>query len=394
MSRSPTHGGSRPSAGAGAASVDMGGLWTRVPWIWGPRLDLGAFVGSALLALAVAALGAWLSPDGKVPVWTWLVFVLAVDVAHVWSTIFRTCLDVDELKKRPLVYAGLPAVCYLGGVLLHRHGTLTFWRTLAYLAVFHFVRQQAGWVAIYRARAGERARLDRVIDNAVIYGATLWPMLWWHTHLPRAFHWFMPGDFVDLAWLRPLVTPLGTLYAMALCAYTARSWWHVSEGHPVNVGKHAVVVSTAAIWFVGIVATDQDFTFTITNVTIHGIPYMVLLWVYARERAPERPGSSLARLVGYGVGAFLAVILALAFFEELLWDRFVWHERPGLFGGVKRDEPLLSDAALAWLVPALSLPQLVHYALDGVLWRSKDAGPAQGRALGFLPSRVPTGPAT
>ena len=368
--------------------TSRGGLWTHVPWIWGPRLDLGAFVGSACLALLVAALSSWLSPEGRVPLWTWLVFVLAVDVAHVWSTIFRTYLDVDELKKRPLLYAGLPVVCYLGGVLLHRHGALTFWRTLAYLAVFHFVRQQAGWVAVYRARAGERAKLDRWIDNAAIYGATLWPVLWWHAHLPRAFHWFMPGDFVDLAWLRPLITPLGVLHALALGAYAARSWWHVSVGHPFNLGKHAVVVSTAAIWFIGIVAVDQDFTFTVTNVTIHGIPYMVLLWVYARERAGERPGSSLARLVGLGVGAFVAVILALAFFEEMLWDRFVWHERPMIFGGTKRDEPLLSDAALAWLVPALSLPQLVHYALDGVLWRSKDAGPAQGRALGFLPPRV------
>lgn len=359
----------------------------RIPWIWGPGVDLGAFAGSALLALTVASLGAWLSPEGTVPLWVWIFFVLAIDVAHVWSTLFRTYLDGDELKKRPLLYAGIPIICYLGGLALHWHGTVTFWRTLAYLAVFHFVRQQVGWVAIYRARAGERGKIDRWIDQAAVYLATLWPVLWWHTHLPRTFHWFMPGDFVDLAWLRPLVAPLGLVYVLALCAYVARSIWHARQGHPINLGKHAVVTSTALIWFVGIVAVDEDFTFTITNVAIHGIPYMVLLWAYARERAQEKPGTPLARLVGGGVAVFVTLLLVLAFSEEMLWDRFVWHERPGVFGGEKLDRPILSDATLALLVPLLSLPQLVHYALDGVLWRSKDAGPAQARALGFLPPR-------
>ena len=38
---------------------------------------------------------------------------------------------------------------------LYSRGELVFWRALAYLAVFHFVRQQYGWMALYRARMGE-----------------------------------------------------------------------------------------------------------------------------------------------------------------------------------------------------------------------------------------------
>jgi hypothetical protein len=360
----------------------------RVPWIWGRGVDLVAFGGSAAFALVVALLGGALSPevpDGSIPLWVWLGFVVAIDVAHVWSTLFRTYFDREELNKRRLLYFALPLLCYGAAVLLHLHGTATFWRVLAYLAVFHFVRQQVGWVAIYRARAGERAAIDRRLDAAVVYGATLWPVLWWHSHLPRSFHWFMKGDFIDLAALRPVVAPLGALYGLVVCAYVARSIWHLRQGHALNAGKHLVVVSTMAIWFVGIVLVDEDFTFTITNVTIHGVPYMFLLWAYARERAPERPGSLLAKLASGGVLAFMAVVLMFAFMEEMLWDRLVWHERPMIFGGIKRDEPILSDLALSFVVPLLSLPQLVHYALDGVLWRGKDAGPAQARALGFSP---------
>ncbi len=352
------------------------------PWIWGWRVDVAVFGGSALVALAVASLSASLSEDGAVPSWAWIVFVLALDVAHVWSTLFRTYLDGEELRRRRALYFALPLGCYALGVALHSWDGQMFWRVVAYIAVFHFVRQQVGWVAIYRARAGERERIDRWLDDAVVYAATCWPLLYWHAHLPRAFNWFVAGDFVDLSRLAPLVTPLGGVYAALLLAYAARALWLRRRGHPLNLGKHLVVATTALIWYVGIVAVDEDFTFTITNVTIHAVPYFALLWAYARARAGERPKSLIGSVVGYGIGAFFAVALGCAFCEEMLWDRLVWHERPQLFGG-ERDAPLLSEMALRLLVPLLALPQLTHYALDGLLWRRKDTGPAQARALGF-----------
>jgi membrane protease YdiL (CAAX protease family) len=169
---------------------------------------------------------------------------------------------------------------------------------------------------------------------------------------------------------------------LLVVAYLARSGWHAKRG-PANLGKHVVVTSTALIWFVGIVAVDQDFTFTVTNVTIHAIPYMALLWAYAKQRASERPGRLVARVVSWGWFAFITFLLLLAVSEEVLWERLVWHDRPGWFGGPVRSQSLLSAAARHLIVPLLSLPQVVHYVLDGVLWRSKDAGPAQARALGF-----------
>ena len=129
---------------------------------------------------------------------------------------------------------------------------------------------------------------------------------------------------------------------------------------------------------------DDDFAFTATNVLVHGVPYMALLWFYAKARAPEAPGSPLARLVSGGVAVFVGVCLALALAEELAWDRLVWLDHPlRLGGGVTDDEPLLGPAARALVVPLLAVPQATHYALDAFLWRRKDTGPAQAKALGF-----------
>lgn len=352
-------------------------------WIWGRRVDLSVFAGSAALALALGIASPLLTRGGQLPEWAWFVFVVGLDVAHVWSTLYRTYLDRDELSKRKLLYVALPLACYALGVLMYSVDRLIFWRVFAYVAVFHFIRQQVGWVAIYRARAGESRRFDRLLDDVVVYAATLWPLLYWHANLPLQFEWFVAGDFVDLRLLQPLVAPLGAVYVALLCAYVVHYLRRWREGNAINTGKHLVVATTAIIWFVGIVAMDEDFGFTVTNVTIHAVPYFALLWMYARERAKERPHALVARVVKGGVVAFFTVALVLAFVEELAWERLVWHDRPGWFGGVERDAPLLGAEALRWLVPFLALPQAVHYALDGFLWRRRDTGPAQARALGF-----------
>ena len=346
-------------------------------WIWSRSTDLWVFGGSFALAMAVASLAGVLAPAGAVPPWAWFVFVLGLDVAHVWTTIFRTYLDADELKRRRLLYIALPVCAYAIGVALYQVSALAFWRTLAYLAVFHFIRQQVGWVAIYRARAGEREPFDKWIDDAVIYAATGWPLLYWHAHLPREFAWMLPGDFMALPALSWWVVPAGVLYALIAFTYVWRAAGRAAQGKG-NPGKDLVVATTAIIWSVGIVLTNQDFVFTVTNVTVHAIPYFALLWFYARERGHERPHSVVARNARVGIPAFLAVALGLAFFEEFLWERLVWHDRPGWFGGAPREAPLVSDRVLAFLVPALALPQAVHYGPRRILVAEQIGGTGPG----------------
>jgi hypothetical protein len=352
----------------------------RAAWIWGARVDLAVFGGAVGLSLLLAALGPLIAPSGAVPLWGWVAFVVLCDVAHVHTTLFRTYFDRDELRRRPVLYAAIPLACWAGGAALHAlGGSNLFWRALAYVAVTHFVRQQAGWVAIYRARGGEKGRLGRVLDDAAIYAGTGFPLLWWHTHLPRPFRWFVDGDFVDLSFLEPLVVPAGVLTAAILVAYAVKAGLDVRAGR-WNPGKHLVVAGTALVWNFGIVWRQTDWSFTLTNVVHHGVPYFALLWAYTKERGKEAPASAVGRVAAVGIGAFLGVAMLLAFAEEALWDRLVWHDRSDIFGG---DRAALGALALSVVVPLLAVPQATHYVLDAFLWRRRDTGPAQARALGF-----------
>ena len=63
---------------------------------------------------------------------------------------------------------------FSAGFGLYQAGEDVFWRVLAYLAVFHFVRQQWGWVAMYRGRLRERDPFGLWLDRLAIYLATIY----------------------------------------------------------------------------------------------------------------------------------------------------------------------------------------------------------------------------
>jgi hypothetical protein len=171
-------------------------------------------------------------------------------------------------------------------------------------------------------------------------------------------------------------------WIVALSAFALRQIAVLLGSATLHVGKCVVVVSTAAIWYVGIVATNSDFDFTVTNVIAHGVPYLALLWSYGaagRRAAPSTVGS---RIVSGGIGAFLGLLVLLAFAEEMAWDRWVWQERGWLFGHAGG---AVVSGLLPWVVPLLATPQVTHYLLDAVLWRRRDTAVnhTQRLALGF-----------
>lgn len=351
------------------------------PWLWGRRIDLAVFGGSTAVALALLALKPLLAPEGEIGAVAFVALVVAIDVAHVWSTLFRTYLDRRELALRPVLYAGVPLACYVVGVALHAHSPGWFWRVLAYTAAFHFVRQQVGWVAIYRARAGDATRRGRIVDEIAIYAATLLPLLSWHTRLPRNFEWFVAGDFVSLPSAPWVGTALVVAWVLGAVLYVAHA---IADRARPNWGKHLVVASTYLTWSLGIVVTNSDFEFTVTNVIVHGVPYFALLWFYARARFGGQSDGLAVSVLRVGVPAFLGFLVVLAALEELAWDRLVWHTRPTLFG-VGAIE--LDDLVTALVVPLLALPQATHYVLDAFLWRKRGANEAVAEALGFVRHR-------
>lgn len=333
-------------------------------WLFTRGVDLAVFAGSALVSVVLVLAAPALGVVGDTPPWAWVLLVVGVDVAHVWATLLRTYADGQELRRRPGLYTGAPLAAYLLGVSAFLVSPGLFWRLFAYTALFHFIRQQYGWVSLY----GRKARVsstERALDAAAVYAATLGPVVWWHAHLPRAFWWFVEDDFVSglPGWVGTgaLVVQGGVLTTWALFQ-AAR----IARGEGLQVGKVLLVLATAVTWFGGIVVARDDFAFTVMNILLHGVPYFALLLRYARGRLAEGGYGALAPVVRAGGAAVLGGLVVLALAEEFLWDRLVWHERPQFFG---EEGFSLPGDVLALVVPLLALPQATHYLLDAFIWK-------------------------
>lgn len=345
-------------------------LRTAGPWVYSPAFDI-AFILSPAVGVAAIVL---LFPElferaNDVPLWAWVVLVIGVDVAHVYSTLFRTYFDPEEFRARRALYLTVPFAAWAGGILLYLGGAALFWRALAYIAVYHFVRQQYGFMMIY-ARDERTALLPSLwLDRLAIYLATIYPLIFWHAH-PREFSWFVEGDFVRLA--QPVERIAFVVYLATLIVYLARETVRTLATRRLNWGKNLLLGGTVAAWYIGIVFTNGDLAFTFTNVIAHGIPYIALIWIYAYKKWRDRSAPSPAyrklfqpRFVPF----YLAAILILAYGEEAVWDIFVWHDHCSAFLDCLGLAGRAHDHVLLWLVPLLAVPQLTHYILDGFIWR-------------------------
>ena len=352
----------------------------RQAWLVSARWDLTVFGGSAALAAALLAVGHVQGHLlGPAPPWLFLIAVVGVDVAHVWSTAYRVYLDPVERGRRAGLYLGIPVTAYVIGVLLHTVSAALFWRVLAYVAVLHFVRQQYGWVALYRRKMGPSSRPDRWLDDAAIYSATLYPLLYWHANLPREFEWFIAGDFVPGLPAGAAQALLPVHLAISL-VYAGRQAQLLLSGRPVSAGKNVIVLTTWLTWYVGIVVLDSDYAFTVTNVLVHGIPYLAFVWVHGRTRYAGSPDGIGRVFQRRAWPLYLLPLLALAWSEEWLWDRLVWHDHASLFPGPELGP---GPALLALVVPLLALPQATHYLLDAWIWRVRPENPDLARELGI-----------
>ncbi len=354
----------------------------------GPGRDFAWFLGPGVLAIAVALWMGLGTPDDAgahdAGPALWIAGVLLVDVAHVWASLYRTVLDpvARRIHRKRLVVT--PLLCLWLGTLLHLESPLLFWSVLAYVAIFHFIKQHVGFALLY-VRAGGEGPRDRRLVEAAIWAGTLGPVVWWHAHLPTRFAWFVQGDLVSglPAWVGTAALGLEVPVAIAFVVRRVRLW-RAGQGHPLVPW---LVLVPAINWHLGIVVFDDDRIFTITNVFLHGVPYLALVWVAGGRQRVEAALGPRVRGVALVLAAYYGLLVALAVGEEALWDRLVWHDHPALFGHA----PVLDvhPLAMAVVVALLTVPQATHYVLDRYIWRVGPDNPALAEQLGLRPGAPP-----
>ncbi|MFB9109184.1 hypothetical protein [Flavobacterium gyeonganense] len=337
------------------------------PWIHRAKTDLLFIIGPSFFVLAIIfVFQDYITEiENDYSFYTWLFLIVFIDVAHVYATLFKTYFVADEFQKKKKLLILLPIVCFVISMILFSFGSLVFWSFLAYVAVFHFIRQQYGFMRLY-ARNEEKAKVSVIIDNLAIYAATVYPMLFWFLSPNRKFNWFVEDEFFHFE-NQVLLEILFWIYIGVLLLYVVRTGMVSMKNSFFNVPKNSIILGTVLSWYFGIVYFNDDLVFTLLNVVSHGIPYMALVYFREVESKVDNGSGVFGFLKNYNaVVIYGLILLIIAFSEEFLWEFFVWNENISVsnfdFSG--------------WqfvLVPLLSVPQFTHYLLDGFIWKSNKA---------------------
>jgi hypothetical protein len=308
----------------------------------------------------------------------WIGGVLLVDVAHVYASLYRTYFDAEARQLHGARLWWTPALVFWFGFLLHLESKELFWSVLAYIAVFHFIKQHLGFALLYVKAAGEEKADDRAV-RVTLWTVTLAPVVYWHSRLPRDFEWFTAKDFITGVpeWLGELAL---WVQVPVLAYFAWKRVGLVRAGRP-NWMLVLLVMTPALTWNMGIVWFNDDRVFTLTNVCLHGIPYFALVWLTGgRQRCESALPRSFAALPILLAAAFYLLLVTLAVLEEGLWDQLIWHEHQVLFGdwGLR-----LEGWVVALVVALLTLPQATHYILDRWIWRPGPKNPHLASQLGL-----------
>ena len=375
-------------------------------WFVSPTFDLSLFHGPVWLCWLIVFLLPERVRELALPTWVWVSVVLVIDVGHVWSSIYRTYLDPTARQTHKLLLRWLPLLCFAPLFMLALHSDGLFWRVLAYIAVFHFIKQQVGVAALYRYKSLQGHALDSVAktalaraDKLTVYAGTICPVIFWHFSPQRSFHWFIPGDFLGLDFLADWIVGLpggAWLTASAILIFKAfwfgsLAYWLLTHlyykarlGLSVPLGKGLWIVGTWINWYLGIVYFDSDLVFTLTNVVAHGAPYYGLIGLYGYRklksggygagspRLPKRLSAQCAL-----IAVFFLAVLALALGEEYLWSFLIYRDHAAFFeaGFAFPIAEVTTPFWRAFFIAALSLPQVVHYLLDGFIWKFNNKNP-------------------
>lgn len=207
----------------------------------------------------------------------WLILVLGVDVSHVYSSMYRTYLSTEGRKEYGKLLYIIPLICFVVSFGLAYIEPNYFWRFLAYVAIFHFIRQQVGFVRIYN---GARSR----VDEWMIYIVTFMPVLIWHLRPNKFFNWFVKDEFFSWGLLSEQQATEAVFYLKILTSICIAAYILWSLIKKRNSSVMLLVLCTFVAWYFGIVVTESDFVFTMSNVLTHGLAYLALVWHTQKKR--------------------------------------------------------------------------------------------------------------
>jgi hypothetical protein len=329
-------------------------------WIIGARDDLIWFIGSVVSSYLLLFLyvGGIVSLVPMVALWA-----ILIDAPHVFGTFSRTYFDRTERQNRARLLWGSLLFFAIGPVMVLAGFGLVFLFVAALWAYYHLVKQHYGFMVLYKKKNGDLARVDNVLDRALLLFAFNYPFVEFIARDPEAMARvpaLLRGGVNGFAKL----LLVGTIIIFVV--WVARQVQRAFTGEPLNVPKYLLLAASIPMhWIVLLTPMPHKPIAIVAILTIyHNFQYHRLIWFHNQKyKSREKYGAA-----------------------ELISRRVLYYVAFGVLFGIIYQGPrqLLNNVSSSFAtqlgISFLWGYAFIHYYLDSKIWRvRRDA--AVGKAL-------------
>ena len=335
-------------------------------WIISARDDLVWFIGSVVSSYLLL----FLYVRGIVPLIPMVAFwAILIDAPHVFGTFSRTYFDRTERHNRARLLWGSLLFFAIGPVLVLAGFGFVFLFVAALWAYYHLVKQHYGFMVLYKKKNGDLARVDNVLDRALLLFAFNYPFVEFIARDPEAMKRvpaLLRGGVSGFAKL----LLAGTIVIFII--WLGRQAQRAIAGEPLNVPKYLLLAAAIPMhWIVLLTPMPHKPIAIVAILTIyHNFQYHRLIWFHNQKYANAREK--------YGVA-------------ELISRKLLFYIAFGILFGIIYQGPrqLLGYVGLQNATPSLTVQlgisflwgyAFIHYYLDSKIWRVR-RDPSVGQAL-------------
>lgn len=303
----------------------------------------------------------------------WLFIRAPFDSGHVFATLFKTYFDSDEFKKFKPFLICIPIGVFLFSFIFAYTNVAIFGQFVAYMAVFHFIRQQYGLVCLYENPESRNSSWFSV-DYLLIHMSCLYPMIYWHANYPKHIQWFSPENFFKIPFFYEEFAKY--FYIALIALYLFKEIYFALKGKKISLNKQLVHLGTALCWNLSIVYFDSILVFIILVEVSHAMPYLSLIWFHGKKVVQADRQKSFFKKIKFRYffsgSAFLYLLLIFILGVGLDMMGFIFFSHP--FAELRDHIPLFlitGEWKVALLLAAFTVIQFTHYILDGIIWKKK-----------------------
>lgn len=325
-------------------------------YIFSKKIDLHVFVFLPILLVGLCAI------DNKA---SFLMgsLILWFDKIHIFYTYIKVDFKKD-LQRDSRIKFKVFSLMVLSFLLLYSaffvRGLTGVNLVIMYFAIFHFSRQQFGWIKIINKKLDLKpvdSRLSKIMAQVYCLGPIFIAhskeyYFAWHPGVTNLF--LIPDSFIK---------PILVVYLAILGLYFSYEVFsHLTGSIPFNLTRVATILFTAIGWNLVILLKSGGFFAAVLLIVGHHVfSYVFLAYFFNTEKRHQRKSLFFF---------YSAIILSVVLLMMTLRNTIPGYSTPLWLYSFTFSE--IEQTIFYYFIPLLWVPSIFHFLLDGFIWKGVD----------------------